>query len=68
MKVLHFGCGGGYLLPNIDCQAKLGLEVNPVARAEANNPGVVAVGSAAEVEDNWAGQIRLVSRRPGDPR
>lgn len=53
-KVLDFGCGGGYLLANIDCRAKLGIEINPVAREEARKLGVQAVASASEIEDNWA--------------
>ena len=29
--VLDFGCGGGYLLNNIECAEKYGLEINEVA-------------------------------------
>jgi SAM-dependent methyltransferase len=57
MNVLDFGCGGGYLLANIDCRAMLGIEINPVARAEANRHGVRAVASAREVNDCWANLI-----------
>ena len=28
MKVLDFGCGGGYLLANISCKEKLGIEIS----------------------------------------
>jgi SAM-dependent methyltransferase len=34
-KVLDFGCGGGYLLASLDCEVRYGIEVNPVARTEA---------------------------------
>ena len=33
--VLDFGCGGGYLLNNIECAEKYGLEINEVAIEEA---------------------------------
>jgi SAM-dependent methyltransferase len=58
MRVLDFGCGGGYLLYNLNCREKLGIEINPVAResAERNN-SIHAVSSAAEVEDGWADLI-----------
>ena len=54
MKVLDFGCGGGYLLANIRCREKMGIEINPVARTEADRNGVRTVGSIAEIEDGWA--------------
>lgn len=53
-NVLDFGCGGGYLLANIDCREKIGIEVNPVARAEAQRQGIRAVEFASEVDDAWA--------------
>lgn len=34
--VLDFGCGGGFLLKNLDCQKKIGIEINPVAREYCN--------------------------------
>ena len=33
-EVLDFGCGGGFLLANIDCRKKIGVEINDIA-AEA---------------------------------
>jgi SAM-dependent methyltransferase len=54
MKVLDFGCGGGYLLANLNCKEKLGIEVNPVAREAAKNNGIDTVASASKVEDGWA--------------
>mgnify|MGYP006075607409 FL=1 len=33
--VLDFGCGGGYLLDNIECKEKYGVEINKVAINEA---------------------------------
>jgi SAM-dependent methyltransferase len=39
-RVCDFGCGGGYLLNNLDCKEKIGIEPNPVARVEAKNTGI----------------------------
>jgi len=30
--VVDFGCGGGFLLHNLNCQEKIGVELNPTAR------------------------------------
>jgi SAM-dependent methyltransferase len=57
MKVLDFGAGGGYLLANIRCASKIGIEINPVARAEAACNGIATVQSADEVEHGWADLI-----------
>ncbi len=54
MKVLDFGCGGGYLLANINCQEKLGIEISPVAREAAQNNGINALAATSQVEDGWA--------------
>jgi len=57
MRVLDFGCGGGYLLANINCQDKLGIEVSQTARVEAERQGICAVPSTAAVRDGWADLI-----------
>jgi len=57
MRVLDFGCGGGYLLYHLDCREKLGIEINPVARDAAERNSISAVSSTAEVEDGWADLI-----------
>jgi SAM-dependent methyltransferase len=57
MKVLDFGCGGGYLLSNIDCREKLGIEVNPSARLEAQRHSIQVLAATTEVADNWADLI-----------
>jgi SAM-dependent methyltransferase len=54
MKVLDFGSGGGYLLANLDCREKIGIEVNPFAREAARKNGVTTVASASDVADGWA--------------
>lgn len=35
--VLDFGCGGGYILENLKCKDKYGIEVNPIAIKEAKD-------------------------------
>lgn len=54
MKVLDFGCGGGYLLANIHCREKLGIEISPVARDAAQQNGINALAATSQVEDGWA--------------
>jgi SAM-dependent methyltransferase len=54
MKVVDFGCGCGYLLANLNCKEKLGVDVNPVARAKAEEVGIRAVASTSEIKDGWA--------------
>src|SRR5215218_2786367 len=36
-SVLDFGCGGGFLLKNLICKEKFGVEINPIAREYCNN-------------------------------
>lgn len=31
-SVLDFGCGGGFLLNNLDYKYKVGIEINPITR------------------------------------
>jgi SAM-dependent methyltransferase len=52
--VVDFGCGGGFMLAALTCSARLGVEVNPVARREAERQGVPTVASAEQVPDEWA--------------
>jgi SAM-dependent methyltransferase len=49
--VVDFGCGGGYVLAALDVGERIGIEVNDVARAEANARGVRAVASSSELPD-----------------
>lgn len=53
-NVLDFGCGGGFLLKNIKCKGKIGVEVNESARRQAKAINIKVVASIDEVEDNWA--------------
>lgn len=56
-KVLEFGCGGGFLLSNIECGEKIGIEINPFARENAAKLGINATENAASVPDDWADYI-----------
>ena len=52
-SVLDFGCGGGWLLKNINCRSKVGIEINDVARTfcrEINN--ITSYKFLSEVESN----------------
>jgi SAM-dependent methyltransferase len=53
-KVIDFGCGGGYLLKNIVCTEKIGIEVNDAAREQASKLAIATVASVAEVPDSFA--------------
>lgn len=52
-KVLDFGCGGGFLLNNINCSYKVGIEINSVARNFCkSNFNINSYENISEVEDN----------------
>jgi SAM-dependent methyltransferase len=38
--VLDLGCGGGSLLLNLNCEKKIGVEINPIARTEVEGNGI----------------------------
>ena len=50
--VLDFGCGGGYLLKNLDCKKRYGVEINPAAAATARKNGVEIYGAVADIPDD----------------
>ncbi len=52
--VLDFGCGGGYLLHHITCQAKAGIEISATARAEAQRLGLTVYEFPKDVPDDFA--------------
>ncbi|WP_417740142.1 class I SAM-dependent methyltransferase [Rosistilla oblonga] len=56
-RVVDFGCGGGFLLKQIECREKLGIDVNPVAAQNARELGIRAESSPADVPDSWADVI-----------
>ena len=52
-SVIDFGCGGGFYLDAIECEDKIGVEINPVARAIAQEKFPV-YAELSETADNWA--------------
>jgi SAM-dependent methyltransferase len=55
--VVDFGCGGGFLLKAINCRAKFGVEINPVAQGEARQNGLHVVSDLVELDDGCADVI-----------
>jgi SAM-dependent methyltransferase len=55
--VIDFGCGGGFLLAGLTCRRKIGIEVNPTARANAIAHGIEALPSISDVSDGSADVI-----------
>jgi SAM-dependent methyltransferase len=51
--VLDFGCGGGYLLKQIDCHKRVGVEPNPLAAEMAKQNGVEIFSQAKDVPDEY---------------
>lgn len=56
-SVLDFGCGGGYLLNNMECTQKTGIEINPAARAQAEAFGINVYEKTGDVPDALADAI-----------
>lgn len=50
--VLDFGCGGGFLLKNLVCRKRIGVEVNPLAAETARKNAIEVYGSVEEVPDS----------------
>lgn len=50
--VLDFGCGGGYLLNNIHCEKKIGIEINPHAVEQAKKFGIEVYANIDLISDN----------------
>jgi SAM-dependent methyltransferase len=51
--VLDFGCGGGFLLSNLQCLKKVGVEVNPSAIEAARGRGIEVYENVDLVPDNY---------------
>src|SRR5450631_3786656 len=52
-KVLDFGCGGGFLLKNLNCAKKVGVEVNPAAVETARKHGIEVFNRVDDVPDEY---------------
>lgn len=50
-SVLDFGCGGGYLLSVLQCQTRVGVEINPAARVMAESLGIDVYETLEGVND-----------------
>lgn len=50
--VLDFGCGGGFLLKNLQCRERIGIEINPVARDYSNRVNKVACYESLDAVDD----------------
>lgn len=54
LKVLDFGCGGGYLLNEFKCKIdKYGIEINEVARNQAIENGLKCYKSSNELPSDY---------------
>ncbi len=49
--VLDFGCGGGFLLKNLSCGRRLGVEINPATSLVARNNGIECFADLSELPD-----------------
>ncbi len=54
MNVLDFGCGGGYILKNLSCKNKIGIDINDVARKTAESFGIETYNSIMDAPNDWA--------------
>jgi len=50
--VLDFGCGGGFLLKNLECKKKIGVEINKAAAETARKNGIEVYNKIDEVSDD----------------
>lgn len=50
--VLDFGCGGGYILQNIPCRRRYGVDINKSAREEAQKRGVKMYPEVYDIPSN----------------
>jgi SAM-dependent methyltransferase len=56
-SVLDFGCGGGFLLKNLECARRIGIEINPIARDYATEMGIDCYGDTQSVPNGIADVI-----------
>lgn len=52
-EVLDFGCGGGFLLKVLDARKKIGVEINPHARACAKGFGIETFSNISQVSGHF---------------
>lgn len=51
MKVVDFGCGGGYLLENIRCKQKIGIEINKILHDDLRAKGIIPYENLSSIKD-----------------
>lgn len=56
-RVLDFGCGGGYLLKNLLCSKRVGVEINPAAGETAKSNGVEVFRDVEDVPNEYVDVI-----------
>jgi SAM-dependent methyltransferase len=56
-SVLDFGCGGGYLLANLHCAKRVGVEVNSSARQVAANQGIEVYKKSDGIPDGYVDKL-----------
>ena len=56
-EVLDFGCGGGFLLKNINCKKRIGVEINPIAASLARENGIEIYISTEDIPENFVDVI-----------
>jgi SAM-dependent methyltransferase len=52
-EILDFGCGGGYLLKNIDCKKRVGVDINLSVEEECRKNGVEIYHQLDDVPDDY---------------
>jgi len=55
--VLDFGCGGGYLINNVQCKEKKGFEINKSAHEECRKKNIFITDNFDELEDQSLDKI-----------
>ena len=52
-EVLDFGCGGGFLLKNLNCKKKVGVEVNPAAQKAARENQIEVYAKTEDIPEDY---------------
>lgn len=65
--VLDFGCGGGYLLNELNCGYKYGVDINPIALEEASKMGIKTFTRIDQLKENSFDVIISNSALEHDP-
>ena len=64
---MDFGCGGGYLLNELTCGDKYGIDINPVALKEASKMGIKTFTKIEKLKENTIDVIISNSALEHDP-